>query len=139
MRLAMATMAMLLSGCPGRECEDCGGTESTSDATGTSIAGSDEVVTAGETPPEMICGPVVTDPFVACGVVCIDALGVNVVVLCQLGGGWECRFYPRSGPIVGEVYDELPVWCGGDGVAEDEEQASLELLDTWRAAGDLNR
>ena len=64
-------------------------------------------------PPEKSCGQIVTDPKVACGLVCVDADGISVVVLCALSGSWECKYYPRSGPVVGEVYEDLPVWCGG--------------------------
>lgn len=66
-----------------------------------------------EPPPDKTCGQIVTDPKVACGLVCVDEYGISVVVLCELAGSWECKYYPRQGPIVGEVYDTLPVWCGG--------------------------
>ena len=66
-----------------------------------------------EPPPQKTCGPITTDPKVACGLVCVDEYGVSVVVLCALSGSWECKYYPRSRPVVGEVYEDLPVWCGG--------------------------
>ena len=70
-----------------------------------------------EGPPEKLCGPIVTESDVVCGLVCVGTLGVELTILCEKAGGdsWECRLYPRVGPIVGEVYDDTPVWCGGPG------------------------
>ena len=64
-------------------------------------------------PPDKTCGQIVTDPKVACGLACVDEYGISVVILCELAGSWECKIYPRSGPIIGETYQDLPVWCGG--------------------------
>lgn len=71
-------------------------------------------------PPDKLCGQFGTTPKVICGLVCVDDLGISEVIVCQEYGAWECRLYPRTGPIIGEVYDDLPVWCGGDGKAQGE-------------------
>lgn len=126
--LLLSLLLPLITACDTGACGDTDGTNVVTDGGRGNVPTTGPVYDPTDGPPQAdppgydptegtaarVCGPIVTNPDAACGIVCIDEFGVELVVLCEgAGQQWECKRYPRTGPIVSELYSGVPVWCGG--------------------------